>query len=142
MLTVEELNSKIQDWQDKDALKKMSKDDLIEVIPCLIDGIKAHSVALEDACKTILEMSKLLSACAKEVNDPIFGLLLTPFNVIAEASLEKAVNDYLTSAIMETCECEEADPEEYIKACRADKTVSDAELLAVLKKLMGIDGEK
>ena len=95
MLTVEELNSKIQDWQDKDALKKMSKDDLIEVIPCLIDGIKAHSVALEDACKTVLEMSKLLSACAKEVNDPIFGLLLTPFNAIAEASLEKAVNESL-----------------------------------------------
>lgn len=142
MLTVEELNSKIQDWQDKDALKKMSKDDLIEVIPCLIDGIKAHSVALEDACKTILEMSKLLSACAKEVNDPIVGLLLTPFNVIAEASLEKAVNDYLTSAITETCECEEADPEEYIKACRADKTVSDAELLANLKKIMGMGDEK
>ena len=60
MLTVEELNSEIQGWQDMDALKKMSKDDLIEVILCLIDGIKAHSVALEDACKMILEMSKLL----------------------------------------------------------------------------------
>ena len=142
MLTVEELNSKIQDWQDMDALKKMSKDDLIEVIQCLIDGIKAHSVALEDACKTILEMSKLLSACAKEVNDPIVGLLLTPFNVIAEASLEKAVNDYLTSAIRETCECDEADPEEYVKAYRADKTVSDAELLANLKKIMGMGDEK
>ena len=43
---------------------------------------------------------------------------------------------------METCECEEADPEEYIKACRADKTVSDAELLANLKKIMGMGDEK
>ena len=56
--------------------------------------------------------------------------------------MEKAVNDYLTSAIRKTCECEEVNPEEYIKACRADKTVSDAELLANLKKIMGMDGEK
>ena len=68
--------------------------------------------------------------------------MLVPFTAIAEVPLEKAVNDYLTSAIVETCECEEVNPEEYIKACRADKTVSDTELLAVLKKLMGIDGEK
>ena len=142
MLTVEELNSKIQDWQDTDALKKMSRDDLIEVVLCLVGCVKAHSVALEDACKAILEMSKLLSACAKEVNDPVFGLLLKSFNVIAEVPLEKAVNDYLTSAIMEACECEEVDPEAFIKACRTDKSISDAELLAILKKLMGIDGEK
>ena len=142
MFTVEELNSKIRDWQDTDALKKMSRDDLIEVVLCLVGGVKAHSVALEDACETLLNMASLLGMCANTISDSYLRCLLTPFTVIAEVPLEKAVNDYLTSAIGKTCECEEVNPEEYIKACRADKTVSDTELLAVPKKLMGIDGEK
>ena len=142
MFTVEELNSKIRDWQDTDALKNMSRDDLIEVVLCLVGCVKAHSVALEDACETILNMASLLGTCANAISDSYLHCLLVPFTAIAEVPLEKAVNDYLTSAIMEALECEEVDPEAFIKACRTDKSISDTELLAILKKLMGIDGEK
>lgn len=142
MLTANELNNKIQDWQDKNALKKMSKDELVEVITLLVEGIRVYSVALEDACDTVLKMSKLLGICSKEVIDPVFGLLLEQFTRISSQSLEKAVNDCLTGVIMKTCECEEMNPEDYIKKCRGDKDVSDAELLEGLKKIMGMDEEK
>lgn len=142
MLTANELNNKIQDWQDKDALKKMSKDELVEVTTFLVEGIRVHSVALEEACDAVLRMSKLLVICSKEVVDPMLGLILEQFTRISSQSLKKAVNDYLTGGIMKTCECEKMNPEDYIKKCRGDKDVSDAELLEGLKKIMGMDEEK
>ena len=141
MLTVEELNSKIQVWQDKDALMRKSKEELVDIIDSLIEGSEITAISLNHSCEDMSSMFDVLGSVAEHV-DPILSSLLLPFKTMAKLPVETLVEGYMAKAVAENFTSTDPELEAYLKKYRSDGKMSDAELLANLKKIMGMDDEK
>lgn len=141
MVDIEKINSKIQEWQDKDALMRKSKEELIGIIDSLIEGGEITAISLNHSCEDMSSMFDVLGSVAEHV-DPILSSLLLPFKTMAKLPVEMLVEGYMAKAVAENYTSTDPELEAYLKKYRSDGQMSDAELLANLKKIMGMDDEK
>ena len=124
MLTVEELNSKIQDWQDKDALMRKSKEELVDIIDFLIEGSEITTISLNHSCEDMSSMFDVLGSVAEHV-DPILSSLLLPFKTMAKLPVETLVEGYMAKAVAENFTSTDPELEAYLKKYRSDEKMSD-----------------
>lgn len=141
MVDIEKINAKMQEWQDKDALMRKSKEELVEIIESLIIGGEIGTIALKYCCEDLINLMTVLGGVSDQV-DSMLGRMLAPFKSMAKIPVDYAVRDYVEKAIVDTCEIEDSSLEEFLKAHRNDSSLSDKELLDELTRLMGMDGKK
>lgn len=142
MTTSDFLDNKLKEFYDHETLKKKSPEELIKIIDSLNIGGEITTKAFMDCCNDFIRNLKITADLIKF--HPFLEMVVDPdiLEKLSQLSPDEMFSGYMAAAINENLEINEDELSEFIKKCRNDSSVSDEQLVAGLKNIMGMEEQK